>query len=67
MPETTVGRAGLIRLRKNSIGRHPEGPEATKDPRSSLKLQLPGFFASLRMTTFKGFSAACEAPPFQPW
>ncbi len=39
---------------------HPEEPQATKDLRSSLKLQLRGFFALLRMTEFKGFSAACR-------
>ena len=26
--------------------------------------KLPRFFASLRMTAWRGFSAACEAPPF---
>ena len=35
-----------------------------KDLRRSLKLQLPGFFASLRMTAFKGIAATCKAPPF---
>jgi len=43
---------------------HPEEPQATKDLRSSLKMQLPRFFASPRMTVPKRFSAGCEAPPF---
>ena len=55
------------RLRKNSFNCHPEEPSATKDLRSSLKIQLPRFFAKftlsaangLRMTAFKAFSAAC--------
>jgi hypothetical protein len=41
-----------------------EEPQATKDLRSSLKLQLRGFFASLRMTDRKRFSAACLTPTF---
>jgi len=44
------------------FGRAGGGPEG-KDLRSSLKLQLPGFFASLRMTTSKGFPATRTAPP----
>ena len=35
-------------------------PQATKDLRSLLKVQLPGFFASLRMTVFQGFSTICQ-------
>jgi hypothetical protein len=60
------GRAGLDRLRKNAGDCHPEEPQATKDLRSSLILQLRRFFASLKMTAFTGFSAASEAPPFHP-
>ena len=56
-----AGRAGLYGLRKNPWECHPEEPQATKDLRSSLKPQLRGFFASLRMTDWKRFSAACEA------
>jgi hypothetical protein len=44
---------------KNSFACHPEEPQATKDLGSSLILQMPGFFAPLRMTAFKGFSASC--------
>ena len=33
---------------------HPEEPKATKDLCSSLRLQLLGFFASLRMTRGEG-------------
>jgi hypothetical protein len=40
-----------------SSGCHPEEPQATKDLCSSLNLELPRFFASLRMTVFKGFFA----------
>ena len=40
------------------ILRSPDLFGATKDHRSSLKLQLLGFFASLRMTWCKGYSAA---------
>jgi len=36
----------------NSFSCHPEEPQATKDLRSSSELQLPRFFASLRMTAF---------------
>jgi len=36
---------GLYRLRKNPWDPHPEEPQATKDLRSSLKLQLRGFFS----------------------
>ena len=42
---------GLQRLRKKSVSCHPEEPQATMDLCSSLKLQLSGFFAALRMTT----------------
>ena len=45
-------------------GCHPEESRAagtTKDLCSSLKLQLRRFFASLRMTVWRGFSAACIA------
>jgi hypothetical protein len=39
----------------------PEEPQATKDLSISLKKHLRGFFASLRMTPLKSFSAACYA------
>jgi len=42
--------AGTVRVRENPFNCHPEEPLATKDLCSSLKLQLPGFFAPLRMT-----------------
>ena len=55
--------AGLKRLRKKPSCCHPEEPKATKDLRSLLKEQLRRFFASLRMTEFRCFSAACSTPP----
>ena len=36
-----------------------------KDPGIGSKIQLPGSFATLRMTAWGRFSAACKAPPFQ--
>jgi hypothetical protein len=45
---------------ENPIDGHPEERQATKDLCSSLKLQLRRFFASLRMTRFKGLSAVIE-------
>ena len=59
-PEQNEGSAGAgpNRLRKNAILCHPEEPQATKDLCSSLKWQLPRFFAALRMAVLDGFSAA---------
>src|ERR1019366_5417141 len=50
----------LNRLRKNRQECHPEEPQATKDLRICLILQMQRFFASLRMTAPTSFSAACE-------
>src|ERR1039458_670344 len=60
-----IERAGLNRLRKYRQNCHPEEPQATKDLRIFLILQMQRFFASLRMTARKHFSAACEASPLR--
>jgi len=50
---------GPNRLLESPRRCHPEEPKATKDLRFCLILQMPRFFASLRMTPTQRFSAAC--------
>jgi hypothetical protein len=57
--------AGLNRLLENPSHCHPEEAKPAKDLCLCLKIQIPGFFAALKMTALKRFSATCLAPPFQ--
>src|SRR5438552_13466301 len=50
------------RLLKNSGSCHPEEPKATKDLCICLISQMPGFFASLRMTCAMVFQQPARSP-----
>jgi hypothetical protein len=65
-PSALLGSAGVSpracfskRLLNNRPNCHPEEPQATKDLRICLILQMQRFFASLRMTAPTSSSAAC--------
>ena len=57
-PESSVPS----RLRKKTPNCHREEAKPSKDVGICLKIQIPGSFAALRMTTLERFSAACQHP-----
>jgi hypothetical protein len=58
-----AGRAGLYRLRRNPSKLSFRGAAGDEESHIALKRVRARFLAPLGMTPWKGFSAACSAPP----